>query len=103
MFCLPKTAWPPTYSSERPVGGRSKLWGAGARRAIVRPVKRVRGVRAKARARFPMTSPGRQKPKGVSSGWWTNTPSDARDSRKDGIPGTAAYWAGPALRRWEHR
>jgi len=59
-----------TPPSERPVGDRSRLWGAGAWR-IARSAKRVRGAWVKTQARFPMTSPGRQKPKGASSGRWT--------------------------------
>jgi len=47
----------------------------------------------KTRARFPKASPGRLKPKGVSSGWRTKTPSgrqglsEGRNPRNRGLLG----------------
>jgi hypothetical protein len=72
--------------------------GAPAARASGRVAKRVRGVRAKARARrSPQTLEGR-KPKGASSCWRPKPTPATRDSREGQSPETAARRAGPLLR-----
>jgi len=81
----------------------ARLRGAGRVGCEAGTAKRVGGVRAKSRARFPPAYPRRAKPKGASSGRRTNPASVARDSRKGQSPETGACWAGPSLRRREHR
>jgi hypothetical protein len=86
-----------------PSGKRARLRGAGWVGCEAGTAKRVGGAWAKSRVRFPPVYPRRAKPKGASSGRHTNPVSVARDSRKGQSPETGACWAGPSLRRREHR
>jgi len=68
-----------------------------ARRVIVGPAKRARGVRVKARARPLVASPGRLKPKGASSRRWTNPPSYCQEPL-EGLKPRNRGSSGPAHR-----
>jgi hypothetical protein len=69
----------------------------------IEATKRVGGVRVKPRTRLSLADPKRAKPKGAASGRRVKPRPTARDSRKGQSPGTAARWAGPALRRRDYR
>jgi len=67
------------------------------RRVIAVFVKRARGARVKVRAKSPMASPGRLKPKGASSGRRTN-PSSNRQELLEGSRPRNCGLSGPACR-----
>jgi len=79
------------------------LWCGWMRWFAAVSVKRVRGGRGKPWPRLSPVDPGRVKPKGGTGGRWLKNLSVTRDSWEGQSPETEAYWAGPALRRWEYR